>query len=168
MQRTIAAASIAILACCSAPCAALAAPQPLDNDFLVKAAACENTEIQISKLAADRAASPQVKEFAAQMVQDHQKCSDKLAGVVKDRKVAIVSGLEKRKSSESRSAQQVEWRGIRSGLPCLRHRLLAKSRSRCAKHKRKTANSPMFAPSPTMPFRNSGSISNVPRNWPRP
>ena len=93
MQRVLCLFSVAILACSVQ--AVRADDNPLDDQFLVKAATCENTAIEIGKLADKRAASPKVKEFAAQMVRDHQKSYDRLADIVKDRKIGIASGLEK-------------------------------------------------------------------------
>jgi putative membrane protein len=69
--------------------------RPLDNDFLIKAASCENAEIQFGKLAASKANSEKVKELGALMVKDHEKAYDKLAHVIKDRKIGVVAGLEK-------------------------------------------------------------------------
>jgi putative membrane protein len=68
---------------------------PLDDNFLIKAGSCDNAEIQLSKLADKRAGSADVKQFAAQLIRDHEKNYDKLAEVIKNRKVAIVSGFEK-------------------------------------------------------------------------
>lgn len=69
--------------------------RPLDDKFLIKVSSCENATVEISKLADKRAGSASVKEFAAQLVTDHQKCHERVAGIVKNRKIAIVSGLEK-------------------------------------------------------------------------
>ena len=74
--------------------------RPLDDGLLIKASSCENAIIENSKLADKRAASAAVKEFAANMVIEHQKCYDKLAGVVKNRKIAVVSGLEKQEKED--------------------------------------------------------------------
>lgn len=70
-------------------------PTPLDNDFLIKVAPFDQAQITISKLADKQAGSQKVKEFAAQMVKDHQQCYGKLAEMLKTRKTAIVSGFEK-------------------------------------------------------------------------
>jgi putative membrane protein len=71
------------------------AAQKLDNDFLIQAAVCENAEIEFSKLAASRANAKAVKDFAEKMVKDHQASYDKLAALLKDRKVGVVAGTEK-------------------------------------------------------------------------
>jgi len=68
---------------------------PLDDNFLIKVATCENAEIETGKLADKHAASPKVKEFGAQMVREHQQNYDKMATVIKNRKIGVVAGLEK-------------------------------------------------------------------------
>ena len=73
---------------------------PLDDNFLIKVCPCAHAQIEIGKLAEKRADSAKVKEFAAQMVQDHQKCYDKLADTIKNRKIAVVSGFEKDTQAE--------------------------------------------------------------------
>jgi len=70
------------------------AKRPLDQDFLVKASTCSNACVEVSSLAEKRAESPKVKEFAAVMVTEHKKCQDRLAEQTKNRKIAVVSGLE--------------------------------------------------------------------------
>ena len=68
---------------------------PLDSDFMVKAASCNNAEIQIGKLASSRSDSPNVKDFAARLVEDHQSAYDRLAELFKNRKIGVAAGLEK-------------------------------------------------------------------------
>jgi len=76
------------------------ATRPLDNNFLVKAASCENAEIEIAKLADKHSSSEKVKEFAAQIIKDHQKSYDKLAEVIKTHKIGVVAGFEKDTKAE--------------------------------------------------------------------
>jgi putative membrane protein len=68
---------------------------PLDDNFLIKAATCENAEIEAAKLADKHAASPKVKEFANRMAKDHRQNYDKMGEVLKNRKIGVVAGLEK-------------------------------------------------------------------------
>jgi putative membrane protein len=100
MRRIGALLSVMILSCSAGGVRGEDAPLPLDNNFLIKVAPCEHAQIEIDKLADKRAASPKVKEFAAQMVQDHQKCYDKLAETIKNHKIAVVSGFEKDKQAD--------------------------------------------------------------------
>jgi putative membrane protein len=92
--------STAVFACWAGVARADDQAQPLDDNFLIKAATTDNAEIETSKLADKRSGSQQVKDFAAQVVRDHEKSSDRLAKVIKNRKVAIVSGLEKETRDE--------------------------------------------------------------------
>ena len=71
------------------------AAQKVDQDFLIQAAVCENAEIEFNKLGASRANSKAVKEFAEKMVKEHQASYDKLAALLKDRKIGVVAGAEK-------------------------------------------------------------------------
>lgn len=72
---------------------------PLDNAFLIKEATCNFAVISISKLA-DTRASPEVKTFAGLLVKDHQTSYDKLADLLKTRKVGVVSGTESETKTE--------------------------------------------------------------------
>lgn len=49
-----------------------------DRDFLEKAAHAGHTEVEGSKLALSKATSPEVKQFAQQMVDDHTKAGEEL------------------------------------------------------------------------------------------
>jgi len=69
--------------------------RPLDKDFLVKVATCNNAEIEIGKLADKRANSDQVKDFATMLVKDHKAAYDKLGDLLKNRKIGVAAGLEK-------------------------------------------------------------------------
>jgi putative membrane protein len=74
--------------------------RPLDKDFLVKVATVNNAEIQIGKLADKRAASSQVRNFATTLVKDHKAAGDKLAELLKGRKLAIADGVDKETKEE--------------------------------------------------------------------
>lgn len=69
--------------------------RPIDNDFLIKVATCNHAEVEYAKLADKRAGSAKVKDFAANLVGDHKTANDKLAELLKTRKVGVVAGLEK-------------------------------------------------------------------------
>jgi putative membrane protein len=72
---------------------------PLDNDFLVKAATCNHAVIVISKMA-ETQGSPDVKAFAVHVGKEHQACYEKLAGLLKTRKLGVVSGTEAETKAE--------------------------------------------------------------------
>jgi putative membrane protein len=72
----------------------------VDDDFLPKASSCTHTIISVSKLADKHASSPKVKAFAAEMVKEHEACLDKIAELMKNRKIGVVTGLEKDAKAE--------------------------------------------------------------------
>ncbi len=74
---------------------------PVDNDFLVKAATCNHAVIAISKMA-ETHGSPEVKAFAGQLGKDHQAAYEKLAELLKTRKIGVVSGTEKGPTDEAK------------------------------------------------------------------
>jgi putative membrane protein len=74
---------------------------PLDNDLLIKAATCNYAVIVISKMA-ETQGSPDVKAFAVHLRKDHQDSYDKLAGLLKTRKVGVLSGTEADTKAEIR------------------------------------------------------------------
>jgi putative membrane protein len=72
-----------------------AADLPLDREFLIAANVCCNAQMEYAKLADRRSARDDVKEFARMIQEDHKKGCDRIAEIVKDRKLAIVTGTEK-------------------------------------------------------------------------
>lgn len=67
---------------------------PTDLEFLQEAAAGHNAEIQLGKLAQVKGTSADVKSLADRLVKDHDAAYADLAKLLKNRKIAIVSGLE--------------------------------------------------------------------------
>jgi putative membrane protein len=55
-----------------------------DRSFVVKAAAGSMAEIKFGHLGADKAANPQVKQFAQRMVEDHAKANEELMSVARE------------------------------------------------------------------------------------
>jgi len=68
---------------------------PLDKDFVIKVASCNNAEIEVSKLADSRSKTTEIREFAGKLINDHKAAQDKLAELIKNRKFGVVTGLEK-------------------------------------------------------------------------
>jgi putative membrane protein len=60
-----------------------------EENFIRKAATSDQTEIMLSKLALERASSPQVKEFAQTMVTDHTKSTSLLKPIAADHGVNL-------------------------------------------------------------------------------
>jgi putative membrane protein len=68
---------------------------PLDREFLIAANVFCNAENEYAKLADTRSNRDEVKEFARVVQEDHKKGCDRIAEVIKNRKLAIVTGTEK-------------------------------------------------------------------------
>ena len=66
---------------------------PIDNYFLIKVATCNHAAIAIGKMAQTQG-SPDVKAFADNLVKDHQASYDKVADLLKNHKVGVLSGTE--------------------------------------------------------------------------
>jgi putative membrane protein len=60
-----------------------------EETFIQKAAASDQAEIMLSKLALERASSPQVKQFAQTMVTDHTKSTSLLQPIAADHGVNL-------------------------------------------------------------------------------
>ena len=59
------------------------------NDFVDKAAAGGIAEIETSRLALEKSASADVKEFANMMITDHSKANDELASIAKKHDIEV-------------------------------------------------------------------------------
>jgi len=64
-----------------------------DSQFVTKAAAGGQFEIEIAKLAADKATDPQVKSFAQMLVDDHTAANEKLRQIAGSHNVALPASL---------------------------------------------------------------------------
>jgi len=82
--------------------------QPLDKDFIVKVASCNNAEVEITKLADKRSSSTDVKDFAAEVQKDHKAAQQKLAELLKSRKFGVATGLEKETREEIKRLSAME------------------------------------------------------------
>jgi putative membrane protein len=65
-----------------------------DQVFAMMAAEGGQAEVQLSKLAADRAASPEVKQLAQRLVQDHTKANQELMIVAKGKDISLPKDLD--------------------------------------------------------------------------
>lgn len=65
-----------------------------DDKFAMKAAQGGMAEVQLGKLAAEKASSPDVKAFGQQMVDDHSKANDQLKSVASQEKIALPNTLD--------------------------------------------------------------------------
>jgi putative membrane protein len=64
-----------------------------DSQFVTKAAAGGQYEVEVAKLAADKATDPQVKEFAKMLVDDHTAANEKLQQIASSHNVALPASL---------------------------------------------------------------------------
>lgn len=71
-----------------------ATPKVNDEKFVKEAAMGGLAEVQLGKLAEEKASSPAVKQFAQRMVQDHTKANDQLKQVAGKEGVAVPSSLD--------------------------------------------------------------------------
>jgi len=76
--------------------------QPIDKacaDFSVKAASGGMMEVQLGKIAQDRAMSQRVKDFGAMMVADHTKANDDLMARAKSQNIVLspIAGADEQK-----------------------------------------------------------------------
>ena len=68
--------------------------------FLREAAAGDLAEVELGKLAQERAANAQVKEFGARMAKDHAKANDELKPIADAKNVALPSAPDKKTQRE--------------------------------------------------------------------
>jgi putative membrane protein len=66
-----------------------------DRKFMEKAAQGGIAEVELGKLAAQKAASPDVKQFGQRMVDDHSKANDKLKSLATSKGVNLPTGLDR-------------------------------------------------------------------------
>jgi putative membrane protein len=66
-----------------------------DQAFVKKAAAGGLAEVQLGKLAVERAASPDVKQFGQRLVEEHDKANRELMAVVEPKGIAVPTALDR-------------------------------------------------------------------------
>lgn len=65
-----------------------------DHSFVMKAAQGGLAEVKLGKLAQERASSAEVKNFGAQMVEDHGKANEKLKGIAQSKNITLPDSLD--------------------------------------------------------------------------
>jgi putative membrane protein len=60
-----------------------------DADFMVKAASGGMLEVELGKMALQKASNPQVKKFAQQMVADHSKANEELKALAAKKNITL-------------------------------------------------------------------------------
>ena len=64
-----------------------------DIEFVLDAAQGGMAEVEIGKLAAERARSAEVKQFAQRMIDDHSKGGDQLKAIAESKSIALLTAL---------------------------------------------------------------------------
>jgi len=73
------------------------AEKPLsDKEFVMRAAQGGMTEVELGKVASEKASSSQVKDFGARMVKDHTQANDELKGIAQKKGITLSSTLDAR------------------------------------------------------------------------
>lgn len=75
------------------------APAKVDQTFVTKASGAGMYEVEISKLALQKASDPAIKDFAQMMVTDHTKANDELKQLATTKNLQIAPGLPKDKQA---------------------------------------------------------------------
>jgi putative membrane protein len=67
-----------------------------DQEFVMKAAKADMTEVELGKLAENKASSDEVKTFARHMVDDHQKALDHLKTIAQNEKMNLPTAIDQK------------------------------------------------------------------------
>jgi len=65
-----------------------------DQHFVMEAAKGGLAEVELGKLAKDKASSDQVKQFAQRMVDDHSKANDELKSIAQNKNITLPTELD--------------------------------------------------------------------------
>lgn len=79
---------------------AAAALAPFDQEFMTKAAEGGQFEVEVAKLAAEKASDAAVKAFAQMLVNDHGAANDRLREIATGHNVALPASLPEEKKKE--------------------------------------------------------------------
>jgi len=71
-----------------------------DSEFIIKAASGGMMEVELGKLAQDKAASQRVKDFGNMMVTDHSKANDDLKSLASSKNITVPSALGKEEQED--------------------------------------------------------------------
>jgi len=91
---TLAAAMAAAPAFASGKKAKKTAKPMSDQTFVIDAAKGGMAEVELGKLAQDKAASTEVKNFGKRMVDDHSKANDELQSLAKNKNITLPPDLD--------------------------------------------------------------------------
>jgi len=97
MKRALCLAAVALLVLCVIPNSRAADEKKLsskDQKFVENAATGGQMEVDLGKLAADKASSDDVKKFGQQMADDHSKANDELKQLASQKGVDLTKALD--------------------------------------------------------------------------
>ena len=77
-----------------------------DGDFAVKAADAGLAEVELGKLAQEKATDPRVKDFAQKMVNDHQKANDELMTIATRHNITLPPVVSKDQADKQRQLRE--------------------------------------------------------------
>ena len=75
-----------------------------DKKFVLDAAKGGMAEVELGKLATEKAASDDVKKFGQRMVDDHTKANDQLKQVAQQEGIQLPTGLSSKERNDERTA----------------------------------------------------------------
>jgi len=78
-----------------------------DASFLKKAAAHGAAEVQVARLARDKAMRDEVKQFANRMVEDHTKANDQVTALASSNNVQLPTGPDKEHGKKMRKLEKL-------------------------------------------------------------
>jgi putative membrane protein len=81
---------------------------PLDRNFLIKSFTCSHADVMFAELADKRAGSDKVKKFARKIAKDHTSMKEDMARIIKDRKLGVLAGTEKKTKDEIKRLGKLE------------------------------------------------------------
>ena len=65
-----------------------------DSNFIMKAASGGMMEVELGKIARDKAASQRVKDFGNMMVEDHTRANDELKSIASSKNITVPSAMK--------------------------------------------------------------------------
>ncbi|HJQ26055.1 MAG TPA: DUF4142 domain-containing protein [Blastocatellia bacterium] len=80
--------------------AASSTPSTADRDFMTKAAVGGMEEVELGRLATQKAASPDVKAFGQRMVTDHSRAGDELKSLAAQKNVTLPTALDQQHQAD--------------------------------------------------------------------
>jgi putative membrane protein len=103
-RRSINVALVAIVLCLWLAPSAFAGQRQkamTDQTFVQKAVVGGLAEVQLGKMAAEHAASPEVKQFGQRMVEDHGKANWELMALVERKGISVPTTLHQKHQQEA-------------------------------------------------------------------